>query len=380
MDESEQDNQNRSPGPTRKIRLRNTEQLERKRKLDREAQKIRRSNSQVQMQQMEARIHTLQEQMAGLQEPFAGSDVQSTSEPFTAVAGASPLTLIPHARSIQEASTPNVYSTESSLLSPSLIRSHATNPSIDRPFEDDDLPSGLGHVPNYDFRIPNTAQRYPTPISTSGTNWINPNGTQVFTNSIPLALGPYAPSITHSTPGSRGSVAEPSSGSVARPTRNRESELDSVGLCTCETLRHRSYAECFEETVFQALTAGPQSGDLFDNTEAIPPMPDLADMLNLRKSTNLVTHVLKKIFKRQTRMDANTAIGAYFTSYLLLRVSNLDSQSRLRSDNNPFSTACSHQQLHTTIFPSFYALLACRKTYRTELVSISSLSHNSGMC
>lgn len=89
--------------------------------------------------------------------------------------------------------------------------------------------------------------------------------------------------------------------------------------CLCNPTEHSSYAECFEQSVFDALIKMHHNTDA--NARVIPRSPALVDMLFIGKGDNVVTQVVNKMLRRTGFRTLTFLFSAYILVYRVLRVS-----------------------------------------------------------
>lgn len=322
--------------------MRNAEQLERKRKKDREAQKERRMNAGNQMQQFESSLQQIWEKMTRLEKLIELSTLQAhshcaeqcpSSSPSTQVLenahGRSDLRLADTAPSFQSPSSrPHGFFLDETSIVDQETRS-AANASQSfslwqsKPDIDATPPVRLNtacHTISSVY-LPGETAIPPVPSERSCGDEKNIASAEEMCISrikkVDCSAKPSAYSFVFNSISPAAWAGSP----AKRTPPTREDGLDPVGHCLCRAATHSSYAECFEDNVYQALTAQGRFRDLFPDKETIPALPELADILCLRQGTNVVTYILNDMFKKPCpQVNINVVVAGYLMSYRLLRV------------------------------------------------------------
>ncbi|KAH7136211.1 hypothetical protein EDB81DRAFT_901875 [Dactylonectria macrodidyma] len=88
-----------------------------------------------------------------------------------------------------------------------------------------------------------------------------------------------------------------------------------IGRCRCAPQAHKSYSDCFEETLFAILI---KIDTQLTPSKPIPAIPEITDVLFLRPPGNPVTKVMYK-FLRNPKLPVAVQCAAYLLAYRLLR-------------------------------------------------------------
>lgn len=107
---------------------------------------------------------------------------------------------------------------------------------------------------------------------------------------------------------------------------NSSSAKDSAAYpseCLCAPRKHVSYLECFEYLVYESLMEKHDRSLTLPDIPLIPLRPTLSDLLFLGEGENLVSAILNKILRVSKFPSLNELFGTYIHLYRLLRVSLL---------------------------------------------------------
>lgn len=91
--------------------------------------------------------------------------------------------------------------------------------------------------------------------------------------------------------------------------------------CRCDPIKHGSYADCVEQSVFDALIR-MHKWNVNENLPVISRSPALVDMLFLRKGENAITQLISKMLHRSGFRTLTFLFSAYILVYRVLRVSH----------------------------------------------------------
>ncbi|EEU35374.1 uncharacterized protein NECHADRAFT_6075, partial [Fusarium vanettenii 77-13-4] len=128
-------------------------------------------------------------------------------------------------------------------------------------------------------------------------------------NPVPLRPGsPHSGQVQHPV------SMEPGPGAAPSPSA-QEIKQPVIG-CYCNPKTHKSYSDCFEQTVFDSLMT------LNSNPTPIPPIPatpDIADLLFLRDPGDPVSEILYKLMRRPSMDNMVLLCAVYILAYRILR-------------------------------------------------------------
>lgn len=312
------------PSPRGGIRRRTPKQLERKRTIDKAAQKIRREKEKAWKEQVQSDLRNMQQQIGSLKEGMNRTlDRSSTSLPHSAIPPPTQNILRGNAASDQ---TSNRRTSWSCAQPRGLLTLHEEETSAN-------LDAGSNFSPSYQpgmlvtdvfpFKAPHSDSliTYAAPALRHRSSLLNPSSNDEGSSDSKMFAGRLTPGSDKLTSGAS-PVGTSSQLSSDPPTSLliEEDHEPPVG-CLCNPTEHISYAECFEQSVFDALIKMHRQHNIDANTRVIPRSPALVDMLLIGKGDNVVTRVVNKLLRRTGLRTLTFLFSTYILLYRVLRVS-----------------------------------------------------------
>lgn len=356
------------PGPKKAVRRRTSRQLERKRELDKQAQRIKRETDKDRLIQIQADVQKIQRQMDSLQKTMAmildGRNTLHDTHPSTHFPQSSsvPLLVDMFTSPDDKMAVTRGYSSSSSILGGlgsnpahggqappklhgdtdrSLLAvdcSMVSNEPNNSPVVIGSLHENVHSCGSYsqgDMQLLGSTF-HPSETGTTQTTLDAHRQTRELSNRNSISINdPKAPNTLHPL------TAAPS------PTifKYRGVELPS---CICQPRVHPSYADCFEHTVYDALI----KAHVQPRAPPVPLTPSLPDLLFMGGGENVVSRILIKMFKRDGSCEMDMMWAGYILLYRVLRVSStiLCYPAYLFS---VLSSSIGRSRLLTAVVPSF---------------------------
>lgn len=359
------------PGPKQPVRRRTSKQLERKRELDKQAQRIKRETDKDRLVQIQADVQKIQRQMDSLQKTMAmildGMNTLHNTHPSAHLSQSSSVSPPVDMFTPQDARITGTRGDSSSSSSPSGLTSNPANGGQAPPklYGDTDrslLAVDCSVVPR---------ERNHSPIAIGSLLENNDSCAPYAQDSVQLVASALHPSET----GTNQTTLD-----VHRQTRecsNREvisvddskapttiyTHIDTspptifkyrgvaLPYCLCQPRVHSSYADCFEHTVYDAVI----KAHVQPQAPPVPLSPSLPDLLFVGEGNNVVSRILFKMLKRDGLCGMDVLWGGYILLYRLLRVSSTIICSTAFSLLLFFllSSSIGRSRLLTTVVPSF---------------------------
>lgn len=270
-------------------RKRTAAQLERKRLIDREHQRARRSQNQGQMKQMEDEIRELQGRLrraeALLKNLPVGNKDDNAVIPTSADSYAA-TDILPH--SVVNMDLPRQVIVDTIAGCPPSDHAH----SLIRPGLPSILHGGLkGASPSEYISSRNTVQ--PSSQSMAISAVISEDPVCIHEE---MTRGQLVAKTAHSVENTLPNTVDP--------------------FCLCGKGTHSSYSECFEQNVAQTVV----EASLNPSDAIIPRRPTLADLCLIGEGSNPVSRLVITYLRKPNRVKVSDLFGMFIGMYVLLRV------------------------------------------------------------
>lgn len=326
------------PGPKQPARRRTSKQLERKRELDKQTQRIKRETDKDRLIQIQADVQKIQQQMDSLQKTMAmildGLNTLHNTHPSAHLPQSSSVSLPVDMFTPQDGRIAGTRGDSSSSSSPSGLTSNPANGGQAPPKLYGDTDRSLLAV---DCSVVSRELNH-SPVTIGSLLENNDSCAPYAQDSVQLV----ASALHLSETGTNQTTLD-----VHRQTRkcsNREvvsvddsktpttiyTHIDTspptifkyrgVALpsCLCQPRVHSSYADCFEHTVYDAVI----KAHVQPQAPPVPLSPPLPDLLFVGEGDNVVSRILFKMLKREGLCGMDVLWGGYILLYRLLRVSS----------------------------------------------------------
>ncbi|KAJ5393479.1 Protein of unknown function DUF3425 [Penicillium crustosum] len=303
------------PGPKQPVRRRTSKQLERKRELDKQAQRIKRETDKDRLVQIQADVQKIQQQMDSLQKTMAmildGMNTLHSTHPSAHLSQSSVMSLPADRSTPQDGRIIGTRGDSSSSSSPSSLTSNLAHGGQAPPklYGDTDRsllavdcsvvsrelnhsPVAVGSLPENNDSCSPYAQDsvqlvasalHPSETGANKTTLDAHRQTQEFSNREVISVhDSKAPTTIYAHI------------DTSPPTIFRYRGV-TLPFCHCQPRVHSSYADCFEHTVYDAVIKAHNQ----PQAPPVPLSPSLPDLLFVGEGDNVVSRILFKMLKRE---------------------------------------------------------------------------------
>ncbi|KAL2700216.1 hypothetical protein AAEP93_008739 [Penicillium crustosum] len=310
------------PGPKQPVRRRTSKQLERKRELDKQAQRIKRETDKDRLVQIQADVQKIQQQMDSLQKTMAmildGMNTLHSTHPSAHLSQSSVMSLPADRSTPQDGRIIGTRGDSSSSSSPSSLTSNLAHGGQAPPklYGDTDRsllavdcsvvsrelnhsPVAVGSLPENNDSCSPYAQDsvqlvasalHPSETGANKTTLDAHRQTQEFSNREVISVhDSKAPTTIYAHI------------DTSPPTIFRYRGV-TLPFCHCQPRVHSSYADCFEHTVYDAVIKAHNQ----PQAPPVPLSPSLPDLLFYRLSPSLETLQDVPEWFRPTEVQNNT--------------------------------------------------------------------------
>lgn len=326
------------PSPKQPVRRRTSKQLERKRELDKQSQRIKRETDKDRLIQIQADVQKIQRQMDSLQKTMAmildGMNTLHNTHPSAHLSQSSSVSLPVDIPTPKDGGMAGTRGDSSSSSSSSSLTSNPAHGEQAPPklYGDTDrsllvadcsvVSRELNHSPVVIGSLPEsndscspyaqdsvqlvTSALHPSETGADQTTLNAYRQTRELCNRDPISVD--------------GSKAPPTIYTHIDTSPPTIFKYRGVALpsCLCQPRVHSSYADCFEYTVYDAVI----KAHVQPQTPPVPLSPSLPDLLFVGEGNNVVSRILFKMLKRDGLCGIDVLLGAYILLYRLLRVSS----------------------------------------------------------